>query len=258
VKKIGLWFLRFLGFKRSRPRTRLGRFARNSERTLTAVAIVYLALLFFPQVLFAHEISYRNLKVYSREPLDQNIYAVLDRVESRLATSEINNQEVKPKIFLTNGFRLYALLSLYLGSNSFGKGYAALPTNNIFINKSDLAKDLVFRNAPANNERSLSGVIAHETTHLLISKKFGYWRNLSMPVWKKEGYAEYVAGGSTLSYETGVKMWKANPQDGTGYQYFKYYMLVKFLLEHDRLSVDDLFNRDIDVQSLEERVLKSL
>ena len=49
-----------------------------------------------------------------------------------------------------------------------------------------------------------------------------------------------------------------NPQDGTGYQYFKYYMLVKYLLEHDKLSVDDLFNRDIDVQSLEAKVLKSL
>ena len=52
----------------------------------------------------------------------------------------------------------------------------------------------------ANNARSLSGVIAHEITHLLIRKKFGYWRNLTMPTWKKEGYAEYVAGGSTLPY----------------------------------------------------------
>jgi len=223
-----------------------------------SIVVSYVLLLCFPQVLFAHEISYRNLKVYSREPLDQNIYAVLDRVESKLAASGANNQDVRPKIFLTNGFSLYALLSLYIGGNSFGKGYAALPVSNIFINKSDLAKDLVFRNAPANNERSLSGVIAHETTHLLIRKKFGYWRNLTMPTWKKEGYAEYVAGGSTLPYETGVKMWKENPRDGTGYQYFKYYMLVKYLLEHDQLSVDDLFNRDIDVQSLEEKVLKSL
>ena len=223
-----------------------------------SIVVSYVLVLCFPQLLFAHEISYRNLTVYSREPFDQNVYAVLDRVESRLAASEINNQEVKPKIFLTNGFSLYSLLSLYLGRNSFGKGYAALPTNNIFINKSDLAKDLVFRNAPANNERSLSGVIAHETTHLLIRKKFGYWRNLTMPTWKKEGYAEYVAGGSTLNFETGIKMWKANPQDGTGYQYFKYYMLVKYLLEHDKLSVDDLFNRKIDVQSLEDKVLKSL
>ena len=225
---------------------------------LTSAVIAYVLLLSFPQVLFAHEISYSNLTVYSREPLDQNIYAVLDKVESRLATSEINNKEVRPKIFLTNGFGFYAWLSLHLGSDSFGKGFAVLPTANIFINKSDAAKDLVFRSAPENKERSLSGVIAHETTHLLIRKKFGYWRNLIMPTWKKEGYAEYVAGGSTLAYETGVKMWKENPKDGTGYQYFKYYMLVKYLLEHDKLSVEDLFNRDFDMQSLEGRVLNSL
>jgi hypothetical protein len=223
-----------------------------------STVVAYMLLLSFPQVLFAHEISYRNLTVYSREPLDQNIYAVLDRVESRLAASEINNQEVRPKIFLANSFGLYAGLSLYLGGNSFGKGFAILPTNNVFINKSNLAQDLVFRNSATNDQRTLSGVIAHETTHLLIRKRFGYWRNLSMPAWKREGYAEYVAGGSTLPYETGVKLWKANPQDATGYQYFKYYQLVKYLLEHDKLSVDDLFRRDFDLPSLEERVLNSL
>ena len=79
-----------------------------------------------------------------------------------------------------------------------------------------------------------------------------------MPAWKKEGYAEYVAGGSTLDYETGLRMWKANPRDSTGYQYFKYYMLVRYLLEHDKLGVDALVDRDFDLHSLEERVLKSL
>src|SRR5258708_39503012 len=49
----------------------------------------------------------------------------------------MNKALVKPKIFLTSGFSLYSLLSLYLGSNSFGKGYAVLPTSNIFMNKSD-------------------------------------------------------------------------------------------------------------------------
>ena len=245
-------------YRRYRAAKANSRAYRVLRYLVVSIVVSYVLLLCFPQVLFAREISYRSFTVYSREPLNQNIYAVLDKVESRLAASGINNQEVKPKIFLTNGFSLYALLSLYLGSNSFGKGYAVLPTNNIFINKSDLANDLVFRNVLANNERSLSGVIAHETTHLLIRKRFGYLRNLKMPTWKKEGYSEYVAGGSTLTYETGVKMWKANPQDGTGYQYFKYYMLVKYLMEHDKLSVDDLFNRDIDVRSLEEKVLKSL
>ena len=231
---------------------------RALRYTLLSMVAAYVLLLCFPQVLFGHVVSYRNFTVYSREPLDQNIYAVLDRVESRLAASEIRNDQVKPKIFLTNSFGLYYSLSLYLGSNSFGKGFPALPTNNVFINKSDLAKDLVFRDAPANAERSLSGVISHETTHLLIRKRFGYWRNLTMPSWKKEGYAEYVAGGSTLSYETGLKLWKQNPKDATGYQYFKYYLMVKYLLEHDKLTVDELFKRDFDLPSLEEMVFKSL
>lgn len=225
---------------------------------IISLVAAYLLLLSFPQVLFAHEVSYKNFTVHSREPLDQNLYAVLDKVETRLSASAINNEEVNPQIFHINSHGLYKLMSLYLGGNSFGKGFPMLPTNNVFINKSELAADLVFRNAPADNERSLSGVIAHETTHLLIRKRFGYWRNLIMPAWKKEGYSEYVAGGTTLDLETGVMRWKANPKDGSGYQYFKYYMLVKHLLDHEKMSADDLFNRDHDVGALEAKVFSSL
>jgi hypothetical protein len=53
-------------------------------------------------------------------------------------------------------------------------------------------------------------------------------------------------------------MWKDNPKDTTGYQYFKYYTLVKYLLEQEKLSVDDLFGRDFDVAALEEKVLRTL
>jgi len=242
-------------FRAAKARNRPYRVIRG---LIVSLGTAYLLLLCFPQVLFAHEVSYKNFTVHSREPLDQSVYAVLDRAETKLSASTIKNQAVKPQIFLINSHGLYKVMSLFLGGNSFGKGFPVLPTNNIFINRSDLAKDLVFRKAPADNQRSLSGVIAHETAHLLIRKRFGYWRNLTMPVWKKEGYSEYVAGGSTLDHETGVKLWKANPKDGTGYQYFKYYMMVKHLLEHEKLSVDDLFDRDHDVPALEAKVLSSL
>lgn len=245
-------------YRRYRATSAKRRVYRAARYTFFSFVLAYILLLCFPQVLFGHQVVSGKITVYSREPVDQNINTVLERAQLRLATSPINSAEVKPKIFLTNSFRFYSVISLYVGNNSFGKGYAALATNNVFINKSDTANDLVLRNTADHNQRSLSGVIAHEITHLLIRKRFGYWRNLTMPTWKKEGYAEYVAGSSTLDYETGARMWKTNPRDGTGYQYFKYFMLVKYLLEHDKLSVDDLFNRDFDVQVLEERVLKSL
>jgi hypothetical protein len=242
-------------FRAAKARNRPYRVIRG---LIVSLVTAYLLLLCFPQVLFANEVSYKNFTVYSTEPLGQNVYAVLDRVEARLSASTINNQAVKPQVFLINSHRVYKVMSLFIGGNSFGKGFPALPTSNIFINRSDLATDLVFRDAPADNQRSLSGVISHETTHLLIRKRFGYWKNLTMPVWKREGYCEYVAGGSTLNYETGVNRWKANPKDGTGYQYFKYYMLVKYLLEHEKMSVDDFFKRDHDLPALEAKVLSSL
>lgn len=242
-------------FKAARKKSKAYRITRN---VIILASAAFILLLSFPQLLFAHEVSYNSFKIYSQQPIDPGVTAVLDKVQARLESSPLKNDEVKPRVFLINNFRVYSMLSLYLGGNSFGKGYPMLPTDNIFMNKSDVSKDLVFRNAPANSERSLSGVIAHETTHLLIRKRYGYFGNLTMPTWKKEGYAEYIAGGSTLSYETGVKMWKENPKDGTGYQYFKYYMLVKYLLEQEKISVDDLFNRDFDVASLEAKVLSTL
>jgi hypothetical protein len=223
-----------------------------------SLTAAYVLLLCFPQVLFAHQVTYKNFTVYSRQPLDQSVYVMLDKVEARLATSEVNNTQVKPKIFLTNSQRLYSLLSLYLGANSFGKGFGVVLTNNVFINEADVARDLVFRKAPAFNQRSLSEVVAHEVTHLLVREKFGYLKNVTMPAWKKEGYAEYVAGGTTLDYATGANMWKANPQNDRGYQYFKYYMCVKYLLDHDKLTVEQLFNRDFDRSALEATVLKDL
>jgi len=242
-------------FRAAKAKNKPYKIVRGVLLLLTAAFVL---LLSFPQLLFAHQATYKNFRVYSREPLDQSINAVLDKAEARLAMSPINDDTVKPKVFLTNSYGFYRGLSLNIGWNSFGKGYALLPTSNVFINKSDAARDTVFRDAPTNNARSLSGVIAHEVTHLLIRKRYGYWRNVIMPAWKKEGYAEYVAGGSTLSYEEGVKMWKNNPKDGTGYQYFKYHMLVKYLLEQEKISVDDLFNRDFDVAALEQKVLNSL
>lgn len=231
---------------------------RITRYAFLLIAAAFVFLLVYPQVLFAHEISYKNFTVYSREPLNQDVYTLLDKVEVQLAASQINNPSVKPKIFLTNSQKLYSFLSLYIGGNSFGKGFPLLPTSNVFINEADISRDLVFRKAPANNQRSLSGVISHEITHLHIRSKLGYVNNVRLPTWKKEGYCEYVAGGSTLDYETGVRLWKANPDNDTGYQYFKYRLLVKHLLENEKLTVDELFNRDFDIAQLEAKVLSTL
>jgi hypothetical protein len=147
----------------------------------------------------------------------------------------------------------------FLSHKAFRSFANSLPfINNIFINKSVVADDLVFLNRREHNKRSLSGVIAHEVTHLFIRKKVGTLRASLMPTWKNEGYCEYIAGDSTITLEEGVKLWKENPNDDSKYKYIKYHLMVKYLLETENLSIEEVFNRDIDIKDLERKVFRSL
>jgi hypothetical protein len=220
-----------------------------------AVAVAYFATLCFPQYLFAHELSYERFNVYSRQPLDENIQKVLDDAEARLTKSTIYDASVSRQVFLTDSHAMYAFLS----NKAFRSFANSVPfINNIIINRSDVANDRVYLNRPLRNNRSLSGVIAHEVTHLFIRKRVGTLRAVLMPTWKNEGYCEYIAGDTTITYEEGIRLWKENPNDDSRYNYIKYTLMVKYLLEHEKLSIEEVFNRDFDVKELEARVFRSL
>ncbi|MGI9055940.1 MAG: hypothetical protein ACR2F2_09085 [Pyrinomonadaceae bacterium] len=128
---------------------------------------------------------------------------------------------------------------------------------HIRINKADIEKDLVLRNTEEPNKRSLSGVIAHEITHNQISQKYGLARYIRIPTWKDEGYSEYVAGETTLSFEEGVKLWKSD-KNSLYLDYFKYHQMVKYLLEVEKISVEDLFEKDFNEKELEQKVFNKI
>ena len=223
--------------------------------SLPAIVAAYFFTICFPQYLFAHEVAHKNFKVYSREPLNENIYKILDDAETRLSKSTIYDAEISRRIFLTDSHGFYTFLS----NKAFRSFANSIPLiDNIMINKSNAANDFVYLNRPERGRRSLSGVIAHEVTHLFIRKKFGNLSGFTSPTWKREGYCEYIAGDTTITFEECVKLWKENPSDDAKYRYFKYYLRVKYLLETEKLTIDDVFNRDFDERDLDVKVFNSL
>jgi hypothetical protein len=168
---------------------------------------------------------------------------VLNDAETKLRRSPLYDDTLKRRIFLTNGFPMYALLS-NKAFRSFGNSVPFI--DNIIISKADVPADRVYVNRDHHNSRSLSGVIAHEVTHLFIRLRYGTLEASMMPTWKNEGYCEYVAGDSTIPLEEGMRLWRENPNDDSGYRYTKYHAMVKYLLEKENLSVDELFTRDLD------------
>jgi hypothetical protein len=228
---------------------------RRTSIVVSVVALVYLALLYFPQPLFGFSTTHGRFQVYSREPLPPEIDKVLDSAETRLQTSPIYDETVSRPVYLTGGFKMYAFFS----PKAFRSFANSLPfINNIYVSNTDVANDRVFVNRDSHNMRSLSGVIAHETTHLFIRNRYGTLNASLMPTWKNEGYCEYVAGDSTISFDEGLALWRSNPNDDSGYRYLKYHAMIKYLLENEHLSVDDIFTRELNEKEIADKAFNAL
>ena len=245
----------FNAYQKYRAFSKRNKVYKAGKYLLTAIFAVYGSILVFPQVLFAHEVSHRNFRVYSRRPLNESVYQVLDAAEARLEKSPLYDKQLTEKIFISDTFSFYAFL------NPLGRGSFANTTTGIgiMVNRADVAGNVVFRNAGQDNKRSLSNVIAHEATHLLIQRKLGLIKSLvSLPRWKAEGYCEYVAGETTISFVEGVRRWKANPNDDSAYLYFKYHQMAKYLLDDEKISVEEFFGREFNEKELAAKVFAQI
>lgn len=234
---------------------KLRRLYAITSGTLTVIVFAYFLLLNFPQTLLANSVSYGKFTVYSSEPIEPGIEKVLDSAEARLQRSPIYDESVARRIYLTKSYGMYMLLS-HKAYMSFANSVPFI--NNVIINKSDIAADRVFVNREKNNSRSLSGVIAHEVAHLFIRQRLGTIQASLMPTWKNEGYCEYVAGDSTITFDEGIRLWRENPADDTGYRYIKYHLMIKRLLEKENMTVDELFTRDLNENEVAARTFANL
>jgi hypothetical protein len=90
------------------------RFTEYFATFFAGIFTAYLLTIVFPQYLFAHDISYKNFRVYSNQPLDENIERVLDLTEAKLEKSPIYDKELTERIFICDSFALYTFLIVIL------------------------------------------------------------------------------------------------------------------------------------------------
>lgn len=171
---------------------------------LAAIALVYVAVLAFPQPLFQHYTAHGNFEVWSDAPIDPAINSVLDDATRRLATSELYDPAQRFRIFFCNEpWRLWLYGQRF--SSRLGGAADTWLTRNIYIRASDIAANAIRSPGPGPiadaAERTLSYYIAHEATHILTSRTFGRLMALTHPTWLVEGYADYVGKGGAFDFE---------------------------------------------------------
>jgi hypothetical protein len=135
--------------------------------------------------------------------------------------------------------------------------YPILDDVDRLIRQSDCATNTSYTHL--GHTRTLSNVLAHELMHVLIENKWllksksEFLNKNSLTkfglLWKEEGYAEYVAGGSSLSLDDGLKMLNNEvaiecvPQ----LEYFKYWLAVRHLILEKHMTFEQILYAQLDL-----------
>lgn len=205
---------------------------------LLAVLLAFGSALLHPRLLFfPHQRTIGAMTIYSESPIPDEIERVVGRSDALVRASPLFTPGVLQRpIYLTDGGLRWRLLTV--GSSAFA--ISRPPTEAIVINRSNVFTDEIWNGADSPAVRDLSGVIAHERTHLLIRERFGLLASRLYPAWVVEGYCDHVAGSSTLSDEAAARL-IAEGRRTPALFYYESRKRVERELAANGGSVEDLF-----------------
>ena len=173
--------------------------------SLLVLLAVFVSLLAFPGFMFAHQLEYRNFNVHSDQELGGELSPILARIDAQIAGSELNDPRLEHDIFLGHdnaSFRAVqrartALVEYSLGMKPAPNYNVSWPphlSHVVILDVPDPVHDALLR--PQWPGRfNMTHILTHEVAHSLVTQRLGIGGVMKLPMWKNEGYAEYVAAG---------------------------------------------------------------
>ena len=204
---------------------------------LAALAVV--SPLVAPEVLaFPYQQDFGADRVWSVAPIPrERMAAILTASNARVAASPLAKGAEGRRIFLTDGGWRWRVLAL---QSDYAFGLTRALREDMILYRSDIATDTLHNGLGDGRTRTLTGVIAHEKCHGMERRQFGFWIDLTKPVWLREGYCDYVARESTLTDAEVAVMRKSDP-DHPALPYYEGRMKVTAILQANGGNVDALF-----------------
>jgi len=205
-----------------------------------SVVLLFLALIIWPDPLFAFSVSDGKITVRSDQPISAaGGNQLLQDCEMLLARSPLKAEGRQYHLYVTNdAWRQH----LFFAINPQAHGLA-YPFGSAFLSGADFeAGRLIHNGYVPPPPRKLAYYCAHELTHE-IAMEHGFM--LHVPTWVFEGFADYVGIENRQSFEDLRDALGDRPADIRmmvrygGYP--RYRLLVTYFLEKKGWSVDQLF-----------------
>ncbi|MBX3530428.1 MAG: hypothetical protein KF849_07460 [Rhizobiaceae bacterium] len=242
--------------------------ARRAATWLAALVLVAgggaLALLLYPQPLYAYSASAGRLAVHSDRPFDQDkARLLLAEVERRLATAptELRDGASTYHVFVANS-EWRRRLSFLWNYGAGGVNYYPIAWN-AFLRQADIDAGALLRSdgTPVPQPRTLAYYAAHEIGHSLIGRRAGAFANWRLPAWIREGLADYLGFGGEVDIEALTAALRRGDPDldpAKSGLYARYRLLVAFMLEREGWSVDRLLQSDMPIAEAERMLLAAV
>ncbi|MCH9756284.1 MAG: hypothetical protein K0U37_03700 [Gammaproteobacteria bacterium] len=231
------------------------------------IAVIFAVFVFYPQLFQCkNTYKFKQYKIYfcnknkisSQEQSD--LKSVLSKTEKLLEKSDIFDPKVNFNLFLNMGNKSSFTLPLQFNKEAYAQ------TTSFFDNISAWNINLKTNEAfvSSGHHRPLSAVLAHESVHVLYDKHYTLRKKLLIMsdeserstygfMWKEEGYAEYIAGGSGINMKDGLQILNGHPNASYHpfeVDYFKYFLTIKYLIEVKKLSLDQIVHTKMDFNTV--------
>lgn len=231
----------------------------------------FIVLMLNPQVLYANATHYRQVTIYSQKKLDKSFNKVIDHALLLVQHSELYDKNFSIDVFINDG-SIFTRIIKFIYGNAYGYGYH----NNAILNGSiDSALQFIHLNG---YKRQLSRTIAHEMIHCYQYNRYGLFGSRplkNLPIWKWEGYPEYVSNNSALKNErtilienikrlneyeeeNGLEWVEVDLDEGKSYigTNFRNWLMVKYMMEVKKTKLHDLMSDEIMYKGVYDEMLE--
>jgi hypothetical protein len=179
---------------------------------------------------------------------------MLDDALRRISRSPLYDGARIHHVFLCDTPELYALFTLW--AHRSGGVTDTWAWGNAFIRPANVKRGRVIgaSGLEKGGDRTLAYYVAHEVTHAMTADHVGRLHYRRLAAFQVEGYADYVAFARPLNLRKSRAELASGSIDMDPHRsghYDRYTLLVGYLLQDRKLSVDDLLAKRLDKTAVE-------
>lgn len=177
---------------------------------ILATFIACIGLNLWPGILFTNHIESGNITIHSDHQFSDELEIALHDIKATISTSELYDPSLKHDIYFGYGNRMFSALKIK-PDLTYNLSWPPYLSQIVTFRQPHFQANTLSHPEHKDDVVNLRQILSHEIVHTLMNSHLGLWRGHRSPMWKVEGYCDYVAASTSTfvdpSYElqTSVK-----------------------------------------------------